>query len=51
VDVKATRNAIKVDKLASLKQEYDAVPQPSNTQFGWVWKPERGRRPSAPIGG
>jgi hypothetical protein len=50
VDVKAVRKAIKTDKLAALKQEYQAQPQPSNTQFGWVWKPERGKRPAPPIG-
>jgi predicted TIM-barrel fold metal-dependent hydrolase len=51
VDVQAVRKAIKVDKLTALKRDYDTQPQPSNTQYGWVWRPERGRKPSAPIGG
>ncbi len=37
IDVKAKRNAIVTDQIAHLKQEYLADPQPSNTQFGWVW--------------
>lgn len=37
IDVNAKRKAIKTDKLAELKQEYQENPQPSNTQFGWVW--------------
>ena len=51
VDVKSSRKAIKTDKLTAFKQEYDNAPQPSNTQYGWVWKPERGKKPAAPIGG
>ena len=50
VDVKAARKAIKVDKLTAFKQEYETAPQPSNTQYGWVWEPERGKKPVAPIG-
>jgi predicted TIM-barrel fold metal-dependent hydrolase len=37
IDVKAKRNAIKNDQIAALKEEYRENPQPSNTQFGWVW--------------
>lgn len=37
VNVQAKRSAIKTDKIARLKQEYQQNPQPSNTQFGWVW--------------
>jgi predicted TIM-barrel fold metal-dependent hydrolase len=51
VDPAAARRAIQVDKLAALKEEYAAAPEPSNTQYGWVWLPERGRRPAPPIGG
>jgi len=51
VDVKASRKAIKTDKLTAFKQEYENAPQPSNTQYGWVWQPERGKKPAAPIGG
>jgi predicted TIM-barrel fold metal-dependent hydrolase len=38
IDVNAKRNAIKTDKIAQMKQEYEQNPQPSNTQFGWVWR-------------
>ena len=37
IDVKAKRNAIKTDKIAEMREEYRQNPQPSNTQFGWVW--------------
>jgi predicted TIM-barrel fold metal-dependent hydrolase len=37
IDVNARRNAIKADKVAREKEEYRQNPQPSNTQFGWVW--------------
>jgi predicted TIM-barrel fold metal-dependent hydrolase len=37
VDVKAKRNAIKNDQIAILREEYQQNPQPSNTEFGWVW--------------
>jgi len=50
VDPSAVRKAIQGDRLAALKEEYRATPQPSNTQYGWVWLPERGKRPSPPIG-
>jgi predicted TIM-barrel fold metal-dependent hydrolase len=37
IDVKAKRKAIKTDKIAEMREEYRQNPQPSNTQFGWVW--------------
>ncbi len=37
IDVKAKRNAIKNDRIAQLKEEYQEDPRPSNTEFGWVW--------------
>ncbi|HKY04396.1 MAG TPA: amidohydrolase family protein [Blastocatellia bacterium] len=37
IDVRAKRNAIKTDRIAALREEYQTNPQPSNTQFGWVW--------------
>ncbi|MBX3279563.1 MAG: amidohydrolase family protein [Acidobacteria bacterium] len=43
IDPKAKRKAIQSDKIAELREEYQQNPQPSNTQFGWVWR-ERGRR-------
>jgi uncharacterized protein len=48
VDPKATRKAIRADKLSQLREEYQAAPQPANTQYGWVWKGRR--RPALPIG-
>lgn len=51
VDPKAAQKAIRKDGLERRKAEYRADLQPSNTQFGWVWKPERGRRPTTPVGG
>ncbi|HWP45033.1 MAG TPA: amidohydrolase family protein [Blastocatellia bacterium] len=43
IDVKAKRNAIKTDKIARLKEEYRLNPQPSNTQFWWVWRSRAAR--------
>lgn len=37
IDVKAKRNAIVTDHIAQLKEDYLTHPQPSNTEFGWVW--------------
>jgi hypothetical protein len=49
VDPKAQLKAIKADKLTQLKQEYQRNPNPSNTQFGWVWV-EDGSEPTVPVG-
>jgi predicted TIM-barrel fold metal-dependent hydrolase len=37
LDVKAKRKAIKNDKIAQQRLEYQENPQPSNTDYGWVW--------------
>ncbi len=37
LDVKAKRKAIKNDEIDKLRAEYKENPQPSNTQFGYVW--------------
>jgi predicted TIM-barrel fold metal-dependent hydrolase len=37
IDVKAKRSAIKNDKIAEMREEYQRNPQPSNTEYGWVW--------------
>jgi uncharacterized protein len=37
LDVKAKRDAIKNDQIDQLRSEYLQNPQPSNTQYGWVW--------------
>jgi predicted TIM-barrel fold metal-dependent hydrolase len=50
VDPKAVRKAIRSDQISRMKQEYADTLQPSNTQYGWVWKAERGKRPAPPIG-
>jgi hypothetical protein len=49
IDPKAKRQAIKADKLTQLKEEYRQNPQPSNTQYGWVWV-EDGHEPTIPVG-
>jgi predicted TIM-barrel fold metal-dependent hydrolase len=51
VDPALARQGIRKDRLTGMKLEYEAAPRPSNTQYGWVWLPERGRSPSAPVGG
>jgi predicted TIM-barrel fold metal-dependent hydrolase len=38
VNVKAKRQAIQSDKISHLKDDYRNNPQPSNRQFGWVWR-------------
>jgi len=43
IDVKAKRNAIRTDKIALQREEYQGNPAPSHTQFGWVWQPGRRR--------
>jgi hypothetical protein len=50
VDPAAKRQAIQADKLTQLKCEYRKDPQPSNTQYGWVWLDEPGREPTPPVG-
>jgi predicted TIM-barrel fold metal-dependent hydrolase len=49
IDPKAKRQAIKADKLTKLREEFRRHPQPSNTQYGWVWVPD-GREPTVPVG-
>jgi predicted TIM-barrel fold metal-dependent hydrolase len=49
IDVKAKRQAIKADKLTQLREEFRQNPQPSNTQYGWVWVDD-GREPTIPVG-
>jgi predicted TIM-barrel fold metal-dependent hydrolase len=50
VDPKAKRQAIKADKLSQLREEYRQHPNPSNTQYGWVWVDEDGKEPTVPVG-
>jgi predicted TIM-barrel fold metal-dependent hydrolase len=49
VDPQAKRQAIKADKLSRLREQYRRDPEPSNTQYGWVWV-EDGREPTTPVG-
>ena len=49
IDPTAKRQAIKADKLTLLREEYRQNPEPSNTQYGWVWV-EDGREPTIPVG-
>lgn len=50
IDPKAKRDAVKGDRLSIKKAEYRRDPQPSNTQFGWIWKEEPGTKPEPPVG-
>jgi predicted TIM-barrel fold metal-dependent hydrolase len=50
VDVKARRQAIRADRLTQIREEYRRNPMPSNTQYGWVWVDDKGRRPTVPVG-
>jgi predicted TIM-barrel fold metal-dependent hydrolase len=50
INIKARRNAIRADKLTAMREEFRKNPQPSNTQYGWVWTDE-GREPTVPVGG
>src|SRR5207244_735807 len=49
IDPTANRQAIKADKLTLLRQEYRQNPDPSNTQYGWVWE-GAGKDRAIPIG-
>jgi uncharacterized protein len=40
IDPQAKRKAIKTDKLTALREEFRKNPEPSNTQYGWVWDGE-----------
>ncbi len=48
VDVKAARSAIKTDKLVGLQEQHRAELEPSNTQYGWIWRGRNLRRPNPP---
>ncbi|MFO0878454.1 MAG: amidohydrolase family protein [Gemmataceae bacterium] len=48
VDPAKAWKAIKTDKLSALREEYRQNPQPTNTQYGWVWIGQE--PPTAPVG-
>jgi predicted TIM-barrel fold metal-dependent hydrolase len=48
IDPNAKRQAIKGDKLTKLREEYRKNPEPSNTQYGWVWVGDD--PPTVPVG-
>lgn len=52
VDMAAQRQAIRADKLSAVRDELRRDPRsPSNTQYGWVWVPQRaGDGPTTPVG-
>jgi len=50
IDPAANRKAIKADKLSMMREESRQHPDPSRTQYGWVWKDD-GTEPTAPVGG
>ncbi len=51
IDPAAERQAIKADKLSMMREESRQHPDPSRTQYGWVWVDDEGREPTAPVGG
>jgi hypothetical protein len=51
IDPATKRQAIKTDKLSQLRREYQQAPNPSNTQFGWVWLADDDSEPTVPVGG
>jgi predicted TIM-barrel fold metal-dependent hydrolase len=50
IDPTERRNAIKADKLTRLRDIYQQAPEPSNTQYGWVWVGDD-QEPTVPVGG
>jgi predicted TIM-barrel fold metal-dependent hydrolase len=50
IDPQARLQAIKADKLSQFREESRQNPQPSNTQYGWVWVDD-GNDPMPPVGG
>jgi predicted TIM-barrel fold metal-dependent hydrolase len=49
LDPAAQRKAIHADRLSQIREEYRKNPQPSNTQYGWIWV-EDGQDPTIPVG-
>jgi hypothetical protein len=49
VDPAESRKAIHKDKLTGMRLDYDGSPQPSNTQYGWVWSGGRKTPPALPF--
>jgi len=49
INIKAQRNAIKADKLTQFREEIRQNPNPSNTQYGWIWTDDN-REPTLPVG-
>jgi predicted TIM-barrel fold metal-dependent hydrolase len=52
IDPAARRQAIRSDRLSQLREEYRHDPQPSHTQYGWVWVDQPGEdgEPTVPVG-
>ena len=49
VDPAVKRQEIAHDRLSQLRRDYLKDPQPSNTQYGWVWEDDSGAPPQVPI--
>ena len=49
VDVETQRKAIAADKLSQVREHYRRNPEPSNTQYGWVWVGDE-KPPTVPVG-
>lgn len=49
LDAEAVLREVRVDRLAKMREEYRAHPDPSHTQFGWVWLDDD-QPPTVPVG-
>jgi predicted TIM-barrel fold metal-dependent hydrolase len=49
IDPQRELRKIKTDKLSMIREEHRRHPQPSNTQFGWIWRDD-GTTPTVPVG-
>lgn len=49
IDPKAALKAIKTDKLTQIRDEFRRHPNPSHTQYGWVWVGSE-QPPTVPVG-
>jgi predicted TIM-barrel fold metal-dependent hydrolase len=51
IDPKVKLQAIKADKLSMIREEFRRHPNPSHTQYGWVWIDQGdGSAPTPPVG-
>lgn len=48
IDVAAQRQAVQADKLSQVRERYRERPEPSHTQYGWIWVADS--EPTVPVG-